>query len=370
MQPKAGGSGLTQFCQVLQEAGLVAVVASYLTQVVKSLRVDFRVRAVQCFQDLLGFLVLAGAAQRHGQRQLEFWTIVRTYHAEQVPILVRGVAESPALGQEIGARSVSLQPQGRQLGGRRQLFQFDISLAGLRTQRHGDVQVAQDLSRLNRLPAGGVGLSQGQLQIGLRWLPILLQYGNRLLRPVVCQQRVAIQNPRIAQQQRVRILLLECAQSADSFRRPPALEIGSAQIKADVIAQISSQGFGAIEWIDGFGVVLIENVRISQHQPGQRARIFLGVTPRVGLYSRVSGGRAVLQQLPRHWLQTRGGDEGRVHAARAGRWMAAVPNRGLALPFPRMLGFRGRGLCRGRQSEERRIGAQDGRDQRNSNQDR
>ncbi len=55
----------------------------------------------------------------------------------------------------------------------------------------------------------------------------------------------------------------------------PSLKIRCAQIEADVVAQISGLGFGAVQRIDRLGVVVIEDVRVSHHQPGQRARIFL-----------------------------------------------------------------------------------------------
>ena len=221
-------------------------------------------------------------------------------------------------------------PSGGNCGGRSQLLQFDISLAGFCTQRHGDVQIAQNFGGLDRLPGRGIGPPQRQFQIGSWRLPVFLQNGDRILRPVFRQQRGAIQNVRIAQQQRLRILFLEITQSGDRFRRLPALKVGRAQIKTDVVTQISRPRFGAIEGIHGFGIVLVEDVRISQHQPGQRARIFLGVTPGVGFHSSIGGGSAVLQQLLRHRLQTGGGNECRVHPARPGRGMAVASGHDLA----------------------------------------
>ena len=90
-----------------------------------------------------------------------------------------------------------------------QLLQLDVGLAGFRSQRHGDVQVAEDVSRLRRLPGRGIGSPQRQFQISLSRLPVFFQQSDRFLRPALRQKNVRVQNVRIPRQQRLRICRIE-----------------------------------------------------------------------------------------------------------------------------------------------------------------
>jgi hypothetical protein len=56
-------------------------------------------------------------------------------------------------------------------------------------------------------------------------------------------------------------------------------------------------------------------VSVTQHQPGQRPCVFLGVSAGIGLHSGVGRGSAVLQKLLRHRPQAGGCNERLPHAA-------------------------------------------------------
>src|SRR5207244_11107139 len=83
---------------------------------------------------------------------------------------------------------------------------------------------------------------------------------------------------------------------------------------------------GAIESVDGFGLIVIEPMRIPEHQPSQRARIFFRVAARISLDSSIGGRRTILQKLARHRLQSAGSDERLMHAPQPMR--ASPPPRG------------------------------------------
>ena len=211
LQPQAGGRALPKLTQVAQETIFVAAAARDLSQVVEPLRVDVRRGALQSIQDLLRVLVLTRFVQSDRQCELDIRAIARTRHRDQIAILVGGIAEALALGQQIGPRSAPVQSERRHLRGRSQLLQLNICLAGFRAQRHGDVQIAQDFGRLRWLPRGGIGAPKREFEIGPLRLPVFLENCDRVLRTVFRQQSDAIQNAGIPQQQRLGILLIEIA---------------------------------------------------------------------------------------------------------------------------------------------------------------
>src|SRR5437016_1069008 len=129
--------------------------------------------------------------------------------------------------------------------------------------------------------------------------------------------------------------------SAGNFRSSISAWSAS-ELRGMVTYRFASLWLGAIECVDGFGLIVIEPVRIPEHQPSQRARIFFRVAARISLDSAVGGRRAILQKLARHRLQSAGSDERLMHAPQPRR--ASPPPLGDTGSFFALLGISGRGF--------------------------
>ena len=54
------------------------------------------------------------------------------------------------------------------------------------------------------------------------------------------------------------------------------LQVAGSQPVGDVIAEVAGERLGAVQRIDGFGVIVVEDVRVSHDEPGQRSGVFFG----------------------------------------------------------------------------------------------
>src|SRR5205814_4432116 len=117
------------------------------------------------------------------------------------------------------------------------------------------------------------------------------------------------------------------------------------EIVIDVITEVAGLWLGAIECVDGFGLIVIEPMRIAQHEPSKRPCIFFRVAARISLDSAVGSRRAILQKLARHRLQSAGSDECLMHAPQPRR-ASPTPfvGTGLSGSFLALLGISGRGF--------------------------
>ena len=207
---------------------------------------------------------MPSAQESGGQRQLYAGTLLRIDFVQQVPIFVRGVAIALALGQQISASFTFRQTRRR----RAQLPQFRSGLVCLQTSGRVVVHVAQSVSRFGRQPRRFVGPTQRQFRVGPHRLTLLFQHSCRVFRSAFREQCIRIQHVCIADQQRIRILARKFREGSNRLRISACLQISIAEIVRHVIAQIAGVCPGTIQWINCFGVIVIENVGIAQHQPG------------------------------------------------------------------------------------------------------
>src|SRR5579885_845128 len=113
-----------------------------------------------------------------------------------------------------------------------------------------------------------------------------------------------------------------------SFGSASSLYVGGAKVIRDVIAQITGVRLGAVQRLNGFGVIMIEDAGVSDDQPCKRSGIVSGMSAGVSFDSRISGWSAVLDELLRHRTQARRGNERLPNAAHARRNRTATPSGG------------------------------------------
>src|SRR5207244_10581300 len=192
------------------------------------------------------------------------------------------------------------------------------------------------------------------------WLPIFFQQRDDFRGSRLIQQRIGIKNASVANQQRLGIFLIKIVQRGNRFSDASTLKVGSAEIVIDVITEVAGLWLGAIECVDGFGLIVNEPMRIPEHQPSKRPCIFFRVVARISFASAIGSRRAILQKLARHRLQSAGSDERLMHAPQPRR--ASPPPLGDTGSFFALLGISGRGfICRlrdGRWSERSKASTQ------------
>src|SRR5216117_210373 len=92
----------------------------------------------------------------------------------------------------------------------------------------------------------------------------------------------------VANQQRVRISLIERAQRRDGFRQSPALLIGRGEIVSNVVPNVSGVRLGATERINRLPKVTIQKACTAHSQPSQCARILRAVLASKGFNTGIS----------------------------------------------------------------------------------
>ena len=113
-------------------------------------------------------------------------------------------------------------------------------------------------------------------------------------------QSVCIAQVRVTNQQRIGIGRVEVGQRREAFGLASSLQVAGSQVVGDVVSQVASQGLGAVQRIDCFGIVMVEEVGVAHDEPGQRSGILFGMGAGVGFHSRIASRSAILNQLLRH----------------------------------------------------------------------
>ncbi|PYV51980.1 MAG: hypothetical protein DMG92_02405 [Acidobacteria bacterium] len=78
---------------------------------------------------------------------------------------------------------------------------------------------------------------------------------------------------RIADQQRLGKTIVELAEQTQRFSSATALKLRTCEIVSDVVTDLGSVRLGMIQCVNGPGVLMIQEVRVSDRQPGQRSRV-------------------------------------------------------------------------------------------------
>ena len=84
-------------------------------------------------------------------------------------------------------------------------------------------------------------------------------------------------------------MVAKFARAANTLGLMPGLQITSPEVVGDVVAEVAGQRLRTVQRFDGFLVFAIENVSVSDDEPGERSGIFFGVGTRVGFDSCVAG---------------------------------------------------------------------------------
>lgn len=106
----------------------------------------------------------------------------------------------------------------------------------------------------------------------------------------------------------------EVSQRRQGLGGVPSLQVRNSEIVSNVIAQVPRMDFRTAERVDGLGIILIQHVRVAEHQPSQCSGVFFGMGTGVGLDSGIGWQRAILEELLRHGPQTRRRHEGLAHS--------------------------------------------------------
>ena len=83
-------------------------------------------------------------------------------------------------------------------------------------------------------------------------------------------------------------MVAEVGQRGQAFGLMSGLQVAGSQLVGDVVAQVTGERLGAVQRIDRFGALMIEDVRISHDKPRQRPGIFLGMCARVRFHSGIT----------------------------------------------------------------------------------
>jgi hypothetical protein len=221
-----------------------------------------------------------------------------------------------AVHQSVGA-GFGLRESWRGHG--RQLFQFGIRRVGVGAGRHRVINVRESFGGFRGLARGGVGASQGKFNVGTYGHSVLLEQSCRFGGASLRLQCAGVAHVGIAYQQGIGMGLGKIREGGKSFGGVRGLEVRSSEVVVDVIGKVSSMNLGAIQRVDSFAIFSIEHVRVTEHEPGQGAGIFLGMTSGVKFDSGVGCGRTILQKLLRHGTETGGGYKSLAHALDARR---------------------------------------------------
>ena len=120
-------------------------------------------------------------------------------------------------------------------------------------------------------PAASIGAPDRQFNIAAHGSAVFFEQSRRLLRAAFFEQRVGIDQVGIADQKRVGKILAEIRQRGERFGIVRRFQVGVAEVIGDVVSQFAGSGLGAVERVDGFGVVVIERASVAD----RRARLAL-----------------------------------------------------------------------------------------------
>ncbi len=252
--------------------------------------------------------------ERFRQRQLHIGTLGRTDFFDEVVVIVGRFAVVLGFEQQIGAHAAL-----GDIAGDSELAQFRSRRIRLNTVGKVEVNVAEGACGLLIHARCFVGAANGEFHIAAHRSAVFFEQSRCLLRAAFHEQRIRIDEVGIADQQGVGKVLAEIGKRGERFGIARGFQVGVAQVVGNVVSEFAGAGFGAVERVDSFGIVVIERAGIADDEPGQCSGIFFGVTARIGFDAGIGDGSAVLQQLLRHGTKTGGGDKGPPHPAHARR---------------------------------------------------
>jgi len=291
---------------------------------VEAMRVLFGRGVGDACEFSLGLPMMSAAIEGVGQSEFRvgasFWRSVDREFA----ILSDGVVPALALHQQVGA-SVALGPGRLKRNG--QPFEFVASGVGFCRHRHHVVDVSERLGRFRILFQGSVGASQSKFDFRAGGQAIFLENLGGLGGAPIADERGGVAEMRVADEQRVRIGRREIRQRGQTFRLTSHLQITGSEIVGNVVAEISGEGLGAVQRLDRLRAFVIDDVGVSDHEPGERSGVFFRVSARVGFDSGVGSGRTVLDQLLRHATQTGRGNKRLTDPTHARRHRTATTAR-------------------------------------------
>ena len=119
--------------------------------------------------------------------------------------------------------------------------------------------------------------------------------------------------------QRVGKACAEIAQVGKRLFRIVAQHIRVADEECGVVLQFADLRLRSLQRGNCRRILRVKIVRVANGEPGQRAGFGTGMRVRVGFHSGIGGGRAELDQLPRHGPQIIGSHKTAVHLVGAGR---------------------------------------------------
>ena len=126
-----------------------------------------------------------------------------------------------------------------------------------------------------------------------------------------------MQNPGIPHQERRWIGFFKRTERGDGFRCTTSLDVTIRQIERDVVANIPGMGLGAIQRINCFRAVAIQEVSVTDSQPCECPCIFCRMFSGKSFNSCIGRRRPALQELLRHGFQRRRSHKCLVHPVEA-----------------------------------------------------
>ena len=158
-------------------------------------------------------------------------------------------------------------------------------------------------SGFRRLTRSLIRSTECELQVGANGLAVLFQQNGSFFGAICGNQSASIENVRIADQQRLGKTIVELAEQTQRFSSATALKLRTCEIVSDVVTDLGSVRLGMIQCVNGPGVLMIQEVRVSDRQPGQRSRVLSVMFAGVGFNSGIGCGNTVLQKLQCHGFQ-------------------------------------------------------------------
>src|SRR5260370_14438633 len=95
-----------------------------------------------------------------------------------------------------------------------------------------------------RIRGSRIGTPQYQFQISPYRLAFFLQQSNSLFGAIVSEQCTSVEHVCVANQERLREVFVEYAQSCDGFRSASTLQIRGRQIISNIVADVAGVRFG------------------------------------------------------------------------------------------------------------------------------
>ena len=258
----------------------------------------------------------AAVTQCIAQPHFDLAALRRRSHSQQLAVLACGVRPAISLCQQ---RCVHLEVAIAAGQARPLRNQFGASLLGFRAERHGQVEMPQNLHSLRRIAAVQVGMSERKLGIGPRGRTIRLQEVDRLQRPARSHQRLAIDRSGVIEENRIRAVFRKVLEGCNYLIALSAAAISQRLKVPDVIGQFAGVRSCLFQRRNCLGVFTVQDVRVTDRQPRHASRIRAGMLPRILLHPGVGSRSACLDQLMGHRLQRCRSHECARHALDARR---------------------------------------------------